>query len=274
MKTRRIRQINVLELDQAMYSSTYQYGLEMANWLNASMHVCMLESQEQREFSRGVYGPDSTSAHLITRNQIEGIINEVKVKGELMDLGLSIRHFDEEESIKNIFQEITLAESFAILGYNKSTRHKEVLKRLLKFDLGNPLMLVPMGKDLSTFHKMVVPFQPQFVTKKKLANLKWYADQLGVMIEFVHFKQSGEDNDNLTNLLETIFTWIKELDFYNSIQFKSVVSTGVKEGLNKYLEGEENYLVCIIDNAIRSLISTSSTNKECLMDIKETVVIL
>lgn len=276
MRAKRIRQVNVLELDQAMYNSTYQVGLEMANWLNASMHICMLETREQKEYLNALYGSNADRTKVITRNQIEDIINDVQVKGELIDLGFSMDHFAEEDSINEIFNELTIDESLSILGYNKSTKHKQVLKKLLKTDLGNPLLLVPMGTQLSSFHKIIVPFEPEFVTKKKLANLKWYADQLGVMIDFVHFKKKGEGNEiiKLREIYEMIFYWIDDLEFSSEVKFRFPIADNLNAGLQDYLKDQSNYLLCVIDNEIKKTISTANTNKECLMDIKEPVVIL
>lgn len=276
MGAKRIRQINVLELDQAMYNSTYQVGLEMANWLNASMHICMLESKEQKEFLNDVYGVEKNKSHVINRNQIEDIINDVQVKGELIDLGFSIDHFDEGDSVKEIFSELSLDESLSVLGYNKSAKHKEVLKKLLKFDLGNPLMLIPMGETIKNFHRIVVPFEPEFVTKRKLQNLKWYADQLGVMVDFIHFKKKGESREmtRYNDIYETIFSWVDELNFTSEVKFRFPIADNLNIGLTEYLKDQENYLLCVIDSHIRGNISTSKSNKECLMDIKETVVIL
>ena len=167
-------------------------------------------------------------------------------------------------------------ESLSILGYNKSTKHKAVLKRLLKTDLGNPLMLIPMGREVKNFHKIIVPFEPEYVTKKKLSNLKWYADQLGVMIDFVHFKQKGERAEMLAlrEIYETIFYWVDDLEFSSEVKFRFPISDNLNTGLEEYLAGQENYLLCVIDNEVKKAISTTSSNKECLMDIKEPVVIL
>jgi len=276
MRVKRIRQVNVVELDQAMYSSTYQVGLELANWLNASMHVCMLETKEQKEFVASVYGKGENRSHLINRGQVEDIINDVKVKGELFNVNYSIDHFDENDSFNEIFSEISIDESLSILGYNKSSKHKAVLKRLLKTDLGNPLMLIPMGKEVKNFHKIIVPFEPEYVTKKKLSNLKWYADQLGVMVDFVHFKQKAERAEMLAlrEIYETIFYWVDDLEFSSEVKFRFPISDDLNAGLEEYLAEQENYLLCVIDNEVKKAISTNASNTECLMDIKEPVVIL
>lgn len=275
MGNKRIRQINVLELDQAMYDSTYEVGLELSNWLNAPMHVCMLESQEQKQFVRQVYGQDDDKSHTINKNQIESIINGVRNKGGLFDLGFSMEHFDEDDSVNDIFKELSLDESLSVLGYNKSEKHKDVLKKLLKYDLGNPLMLVPMGESLKNFHRIIVPFQPEYVTKSKLKKLKWYADQLGVMVDFVHFDESIDKSKKAKEqLYDTIYSWVNELKFNSEVKFRFPIADNLNLGLKDYLRDQENYLLCIIDSHIKGRISTSKQNSECLMDIKETVVIL
>lgn len=270
MKPKRIRQINILELDQALYSSTYEVGLEMANWLNASMHVCMLESFERKSLEKG------NSNSNTSRSFVEDIINDISVKGELINLGVSFDQFDEKQSIKEVFGELSLNESLSILGYNKSPKHKEVLKKLIKNDLGNPLLLVPMGKELENFHKIIVPFDPEYVTKKKLSSLKWISDQLGLMIEFVHFKQNDTPLPiEIREICEVINYWIEDLGFNANIQFDFPYSMNLNEGLKTYLAGRNNYLLCIIDKKTKSSISlASSLNEECLMDIKEPVVVL
>lgn len=275
MRAKRIRQVNVLELDQAMYNSTYQMGLEMANWLNASMYICMLESKEQKEYINSVYGIEENKAPIINRNQVEDIIDNVRLKGELIDLGYSIDHFDENDSINDIFAEISIDESFSILGYNKSSKHKTVLKKLLKQDLGNPLMLMPMGKEIKNFHRIIVPFEPEYVTKKKLISLKWYADQLGVMVDFVHFKEKSEVSEiiRMREIYEVIFSWVDDLEFSSEVQFMFPFAENLNAGLEEYLANQDNYLVCIIDNEVKKSISTNNTNKECLTDIKEPLVI-
>lgn len=276
MRARRIRQINVLELDQAIFQSTYKIGLEMANWLNASLHICMLESSERTEFINSVYGNEENKSHFINRKQVEDIINHVKVKDELNVFGYSIDHFDENDPVKKIFEEISIDESFSILGYNKSSKHKLVLKNILDSDLGNPLMLVPMGKEIHGFHKIVVPFNPQYVTKKKLTSLKWYADQLGVMIDFVHFNQEKEANEmiKINKICEVMFSWIEDLGFSSKINFRFLNADNLNIGLQDYLKTQNNYFLCIIDNDTKRSISTNKINKECLTDIKEVVVIL
>tara|TARA_B110000211_G_C14018023_1_gene526250 strand:+ start:565 stop:1395 length:831 start_codon:yes stop_codon:yes gene_type:complete len=276
MSTKRIRQINVIELDQAMYSSTYEVGLEMANWLNASMHVCMLETKEQKAYLNEIYGIDKNRSHIINRDQVEEIIKKVQKSNGLLDLGFSIEHFDEEDSIERVFKELSIDESLSVLGYNKSTKHKEVLKKLLKVDFDNPLLLVPMGKTLKTFHKIIVPFEPEFVTKRKLEKLKWYTEQLGVMIDFVHFKKKGESREmgRYNHLYETIFSWVDELKFNSEVKFRFPKSDNLNSGLTEYIKDKDNYLLCVIDSHIRASLSTSKNNKECLMDIKEPVVIL
>lgn len=276
MKERRIRQVNVLELDQAMYISTYQVGLEMANWLNASMHICMLETQEKKEFVSSVFGDGEMNSQFINKNEIEGIINDVVVKGELVNFGYSLNHFEENDSIKNIFGQLTLDESFSILGYNKSIKHKQVLKKLLKEELGNPLMLVPMDKELKNFHRLVIPFEPEYVTKKKLIQLKWYADQFGVMVDFVHFQKPTDsfDKEQLKDIYNMIYAWVDELKFSSTVSFRFPNAKNLNEGLVDYLKDLENYIVCVIDNEIKKSISTSISNRACLMDIKEPVVII
>lgn len=276
MNVRRIRQVNVLELDQAMYNSTYQVGLELANWLNASMNICMLETKEQGEFIKAVYGDEKEGPRKARRNQIDGIINDVKVKGELIDFGYSVDHFDENDSIKEIFGQLTIDESLSILGYNKSLKHKQVLKKLLNEDLGNPLMLIPMDKQVKTFHRLIVPFEPEYVTKRKLSQLKWYTEQLGVMIDFVHFKshQTTEEKMKLREIYEVIYYWVEDLQFSNKVNFRFPTANNLNEGLIEYLKNEENYLLCVIDSEIKKAISTSHLNKTCLMDIKEPLVII
>lgn len=276
MGTKRIRKINVLEIEGAVYDSTFEVGMEMSNWLNASMHVCMIETKEQKEFYKECYGSEEHKTHLISRLHIEEIMQNVQNRSQLLNNGYSIDHFDEKVEVKEFFKELTLDECFSVLGYNKSSKHKEVLKKLLQTDLENPLMLVPMGKIVKNYHRIVVPFEPLFVTKKKLKQLKWYADQLGVMVDFVHFKKKGERKEmmRLNHVYETIFSWVDELNFSGKVKFRFPISDKLNEGLKEYLRGQQNYLLCVIDDHIKSYISTSSTNEECLMDIKEPVVII
>ena len=129
MKSKRIRQINILELDQALYNSTYEVGLEMTNWLNASMHVCMLESFETKSLKSHL------SQEKSAKNFVEEIINDVLKKEELFNHGVSYDYFDENQPIRDIFNKLSADESLSVLGYNKSTKHKEVLKKILTEDL-------------------------------------------------------------------------------------------------------------------------------------------
>lgn len=243
----------------------------MANWLNASMHVCMIESEEGKAFAN--------SSNLVTpaKQIVEDIIDNVVVQGELINLGLSFNEFGEQDSLKDVFSKSSINESLSILGYNKSQRHKDVLKKLIKDDLGSPLLLIPMGKEINNFHKMVVPFEPEFVTKRKLADLKWVSDQLGVAIDFVHFKREKDQEEliSLSEIYEIINYWIEDLDFTSKINFKFPKGDALNSGLENYLHGQENYLLCVIDKHIKNSISISSNpTDECLMDIKEPVVIL
>lgn len=276
MEAGRIRQVNVFELDQAMYNSTYRIGLELAEWFNASMHICMLETNEQKEFYSALGGEFGKKAHDLNRNQIQDIIDNVKVKGDLLDLGYSMNHFHEDESIQKIFSELSVDESLSILGYNKSEKHKQVLKKLLDFDLGSPLMLIPMNKEMELFHKLIVPFEPEYVTKEKLAKLKWYTDQLGVMVDFVHFKKKSKKEDlvKLKLTYDNLFKWIDELKFSSAVNFRIPSVNKLHEGLSEFLKDQKNYILCVLDDEIKKFISTSSGNSKCIMDIKETLVII
>lgn len=276
MKTPRIRSVNVLELDQAIFDSTYQISLELANILKASLHVSMLHTKEQKEFYETIYGSDFIESQGINENQISNILSEVKKRGGLLDFGFSIEHFNEEDSIRQIFGKLSPEESLSVLGYNKSPKHQKILKKLLKHDLGNPIMLIPIGKKVESFHKLIVPFDPEFITKRKLINLKWYADQFGVMIDFVHFKKTFEEaeKNQLKEVYDMIFDWINTIGFSNIVHFRFPISNSLNEGLKDYLKDQSNYLLCILDNQIKKSICTSSSSNECLTDIKEAVVIL
>ena len=276
MEAGRIRQVNVFELDQAMYNSTYRIGLELAEWFNASMHICMLETNELKDFYSSMGDGFQSKAQEINRNQIQDIIDNVKVKGDLLNLDYSLNYYPEDESFKKIFSELSLDESLSILGYNKSEKHKEVLKKLLDYDLGSPLMLIPMNKEMELFHKLIVPFEPDYVTKEKLSKLKWYTDQLGVMVDFVHFKKKSNKEDlvKLKLTYDNLFKWVDELGFASTVNFRIPSVNKLHEGLSDFLRGQENYILCVLDDEIKKSISTSVGNSKCIMDIKETLVII
>jgi hypothetical protein len=271
VKTRRIRRINILELDHALYNSTYNAGLEMANCFNASIHVCILESEENKMFNQNQW------IGVSSKKFVENLIDDASENRQLLKLGLSFDEFSENKPLKDIFNGLLLNESVTMLGYNKSFRHKEVLNRLIKEELGSPLMLIPNGKDVKSFHKIVVPFEPEFVTKKKLLGLKWIVDQLGVMVDFVHVKKQNYSHqvEGLDDVFELVKNWVEDLGFCSKITFKCITGENFHSALGNYIKKQKNCFICIVDRQIKNTISLSfSNNEECLMDIKEPVVIL
>lgn len=243
----------------------------MSNCFNASLRVCILESEENKAFNRNEW------IGVSSKTFVENLINDVSANRQLVKLGVSFDEFSENQPLKDVFSGLSLNETLSILGYNKSFRHKEVLKRLIKEEIGYPLMLIPNGKDVKSFHKIVVPVEPGFVTKKKLLGLKWIVDQLGVMVDFVHVKKQNYSFEfkGLDDVFDLVRNWVEDLGFCSKVKFEYITGEGLNDALKNYIKNQKSCFICIIDRQIKNTISLSSANnEECLMDIKEPVVIL
>ena len=79
----------------------------------------------------------------------------------------------------------------------------------------------------------------------------------------------------MEGVYKTIQNWVDDLNFCSKVTFQYITAINLNTGLKDYVKNQESYFICIIDREIKKSISTSFIpNEECLMDIKEPVVIL
>lgn len=252
LKLDRVRCIEILELADKFDPYTANLAVELANWLNAKLSFTMIKNvidkSLQANFNEITMEEDEVNEVHSRRKKI------AKIQEDLfslpIELGFDFLTLEDRNDIQKWLSHSS-ADVFLISGLLKDVQFGWRASLLSYLDKSSmvPIAIVPEGEISLNFHTLIVPYHLDLLTDEKLILLKWFVEQMGLLVEFVHITNDEEAKEDfeLTDKSEKAMQHIEEYFNYNLVKFYFPRNNNFIAGLNHFLKHKNNYIIAFID---------------------------
>lgn len=273
MATNRIRSIEVLELADKFDPTTANLSIELANWLNATLSFTLIHSLIDKRIERSnLKGIDKNTGEVSEIHSRKKMLDEIQQ--ELLSLPLELG-FDfltlEDQSDINSWLSVTDAQLLIISADLKDTAFGWRASLISHIHRLSPAIVgvAPATMEYGNFHTLVVPYHFDSLSDDKLRVLKWFVEQMGLLVEFVHVVTDNDprSNDELTDRMEIAMDQIENFFNNNLVKFYFPRSKDINQGVKSFLNNKSSYIVAFIDDIYKGAFLGKSLSNQKLEPI-------
>lgn len=237
MLERRIRTINFIDFKEAIYASTISYGLELSNWLNADVQFSLISQNDAVKLNE-------------QEKQLESLIKSISIGNELLAPKMRFSAIKNTDDFSGGFDHEVCSESLSLMGFNNSGPHRKLLTAVLKHKRNHPLLLLPRGQVFANIHQLILPFSPEYLTKRSLKQIHWVCEHFGMQLVLAVAHDSNTAHE--AEIIALIKQWIAELDFTTKVKFKMLPIPNALKGVKMFFGTNNNCLLALADKKVKS----------------------
>jgi hypothetical protein len=253
LKLDRIRSIEILELADKFDHNTANLSIELANWLNSKLSFTLIKNVIDKSINTSLsefyFEEDEVSEVHARRKKLAEIQNDLISLP--LELGFDFLNFDDQKDIKSWLSN-SEADLILVSGYLKDIQigWRASLLSQISQSSNALLAIAPAGIINLNFHTLIVPYHLDSLSEEKLMILKWFVEQMGLLVEFVHvvLDEEATEEFELTDKCERAMSMIEEYFNNNLVKFYFPRSIDLNTGLQKFLKHKSNYIMAYIDD--------------------------
>lgn len=250
----RIRNIEILELADKFDQTAANLSIELANWLNATLSFSLIHSVIDKGINKGdLKGVGKSPGEVSEIHSRKKKLDEIQqdLLSLPLELGFDFLTLEDQNDIQK-WLNVSPAELLLISADLKDTSfgwRASLISHIHRF---SPAIIgvAPSRMDYSNFHTLVVPYYFDSLSDDKLKALKWFVEQMGLLVEFVHVVTDSDQrsDDELTDQMEIAMDQIESFFNNNLVKFYFPRNKDVNTGVKQFLNNKSSYIVAFIDD--------------------------
>lgn len=254
LASNRIRNIEVLELADKFDQTTANLSIELANWLNATLSFSLIHSVIDKGIGKGsLRGIDKSPGEVSEIHSRKKKLDEIQqdLLSLPLELGFDFLTLEDQNDIQK-WLNVSPAELLLISADLKETSFGWCASLISHIHRFSPAIIgvAPAKMDYVNFHTLVVPYHFDSLSDEKLKALKWFVEQMGLLVEFVHVVPDSDQrsNDELTDQMELAMDQIESFFNNNLVKFYFPRSKNINTGVKQFLINKSSFIVAFIDD--------------------------
>ena len=280
MRPNRIRNIEVLELADKFDQTTANLSIELANWLNATLSFTLIHSVIDKRIERSnLKGIEKKPGEVSEIHSRKKKLDEIQQEllSLPLELGFDFLTLEDQNDIQS-WLSVSSSQLIVISADLKDTAfgwRASLISHIHRF---SPAIvgIAPAKMEYANFHTLVVPYHFDSLSDEKLKGLKWFVEQMGLLVEFVHVVTSNDtqNNDELTEQMELAMDQIEAYFNNNLVKFYFPRSTNINEGVMTFLNSKSSYIVAFIDDFYKNAFLGKSLSNRMLDPIDSLTLLI
>ncbi|MDC3220498.1 hypothetical protein OAT71_01660 [Flavobacteriales bacterium] len=270
MRPNRIRNIEVLELADKFDQTTANLSIELANWLNATLSFTLIHSVIDKRIEKSnLKGVEKNPGEVSEIHSRKKKLDEIQQEllSLPLELGFDFLTIEDQTDIKDWLsvsssQLIIITADLTDTAFGWRASLISHIHRFSKAIVG----IAPSKMDYANFHTLVVPYHFDSLSDEKLKVLKWFVEQMGLLVDFVHVVTNNDTrtNDELTEQMELAMDQIESYFNNNLVKFYFPRSSNVNEGIKIFLNSKSSFIVAFIDDFYKNAFLGKSLSNRML----------
>ena len=253
MKIDRIRGIEILELADKFDPLTANLSVELANWLNSSLSFTLIRNVIDKSIDESFNKMDDKQDQVNEVHARRKKLHEIQqdLFSLPLELGFDFLNLEDRKDIQKWLANLG-PDMIIISGFLKDMRlgWRASLISHIHQSSSAILAIAPPGKVSLNFHTLIVPYHLDSLSDEKLTVLKWFVEQMGLLVEFVHVVTDDESKEDfeLTDKCERAMTLIEGYFNNNLVKFYFPRNNNLNGGLKQFLKHKSNFIISYIDD--------------------------
>lgn len=280
MRPNRIRNIEVLELADKFDQTTANLSIELANWLNATLSFTLIHSVIDKRIERSnLKGIEKKPGEVSEIHSRKKKLDEIQQEllSLPLELGFDFLTLEDQNDIQS-WLSVSSSQLIVISADLKDTAFGWSASLISHIHRFSPAIvgIAPAKMEYANFHTLVVPYHFDSLSDEKLKVLKWFVEQMGLLVEFVHVVTSNDtqNNDELTEQMELAMDQIEAYFNNNLVKFYFPRSTNINEGVMTFLNSKSSYIVAFIDDFYKNAFLGKSLSNRMLDPIDSLTLLI
>lgn len=280
MRPNRIRNIEVLELADKFDQTTANLSIELANWLNATLSFTLIHSVIDKRIERSnLKGIEKKPGEVSEIHSRKKKLDEIQQEllSLPLELGFDFLTLEDQNDIQS-WLSVSSSQLIVISADLKDTAFGWSASLISHIHRFSPAIvgIAPAKMEYANFHTLVVPYHFDSLSDEKLKVLKWFVEQMGLLVEFVHVVTSNDtqNNDELTEQMELAMDQIEAYFNNNLVKFYFPRSTNINEGVKTFLNSKSSYIVAFIDDFYKNAFLGKSLSNRMLDPIDSLTLLI
>jgi len=280
LRPNRIRNIEVLELADKFDQTTANLSIELANWLNATLSFTLIHSVIDKRIERSnLKGIEKKPGEVSEIHSRKKKLDEIQQEllSLPLELGFDFLTLEDQNDIQS-WLSVSSSQLIVISADLKDTAFGWSASLISHIHRFSPAIvgIAPAKMEYANFHTLVVPYHFDSLSDEKLKVLKWFVEQMGLLVEFVHVVTSNDtqNNDELTEQMELAMDQIEAYFNNNLVKFYFPRSTNINEGVMTFLNSKSSYIVAFIDDFYKNAFLGKSLSNRMLDPIDSLTLLI
>ena len=279
MKIDRIREIEILELADKFDPLTANLSVELANWLNSTLSFTLIRNVIDKSIDESFYQIDKEEDQVSEVHARRKKLNEIQqdLFSLPLELGFDFLNLEDQRDIQKWLANLG-ADMIVVSGFLKDMRlgWRASLISHIHQSSSAIVAVAPSGEMSLNFHTLIVPYHLDSLSDEKLTVLKWFVEQMGLLVEFVHVVTDDENTEDfeLTDKCERAMTHIEEYFNNNLVKFYFPRNKNLNGGLKQFLKHKSNYIISYIDDYGKNAYLGNSVGQSKLDPINALTVLI
>jgi hypothetical protein len=260
----------VLELADKFDLTTANLSIELANWLNATLSFTLIHSVIDKRIEKSnLKGVEKNPGEVSEIHSRKKKLDEIQQEllSLPLELGFDFLTIEDQTDIKD-WLSVSSSQLIVISADLKDTAFGWRASLISHIHCFSPAIvgIAPSKMDYANFHTLVVPYHFDSLSDEKLKLLKWFVEQMGLLVEFVHVVTNNDTktNDELTEQMELAMDQIESYFNNNLVKFYFPRSSNVNEGVKIFLNSKSSYIVAFIDDFYKNAFLGKSLSNRML----------